>query len=152
MPRKKIIEFPEDEKEEKKGKDYEEVWDIKKIAIGVIVLVLLIVGGLVLKRIIFHESLSPSSFIPKVSFPSVKGISTNPNDQTQITHLRISLPSQQDVQNQIQNIQQQVTHLNVAEIASSSPEVQAVLKQIENIPNQGTNQAKDACIRLCNNL
>lgn len=144
MPRKKP-EFAE-EKEEK----YEEVWDIRKIIIGVVVLLLLIVGGVFAKKLYFHESLSPSSFIPKM--PSVKGLSTFNAPADQVSHVKITLPSQQDVQNQIQTIQQQVTHLNVAEIASSSPQVQNIIKQIENLPSGPESQVKDACMRLCNNL
>lgn len=144
MPRKKV-EFPEDEKEEK----YEEVWDFRKIIAGVVILILLLFGGFVAKRMLLHESVSPSSFIPKM--PSVKGLSTF-NAPDTVSHVKITLPSQQDVQNQVQTIQQQVTHLNVAEIASSSPQVQQILKQIENLPSGPEGQVKEACMRLCNNL
>ncbi|HSD98371.1 MAG TPA: hypothetical protein VLB73_01565 [Patescibacteria group bacterium] len=145
MPRKKP-EFADDTKEEK----YEEVWDFRKILIGVVLLILLIFAGLIAKRLILHESLSPSSFVPKM--PSVKGLSTFNAPVDQVSHVKITLPSQQDVQNQIQTIQQQVGNLNVAEIASSSPQVQQVLKQIENLPSGPEGQVKEACMRLCNNL
>lgn len=151
MPKKKV-EFPEDnEEDEDKGK-YEEVWDFKKIIIGVVIVLLLIAGGLVAKRLYFHESISPSSFVPKVSFPSVKGSATGPSDTTQITHMKISLPSQQEVQSQIQNIQQQVTHLDLNEIASSTPQVKEILQQIQDLPKEGTSQVQQACMRLCGNL
>lgn len=144
MPRKKI-EFPEDEKEEK----YEEVWDFRKITAGVLILILLIFAGVIGKRILFHESLAPSSFIPHL--PSVKGLSTF-NAPDQVSHVKITLPNQQDVQGEIHTIQQQVTHLNVADIASSSPQVQQILQQIQDIPAGPEGQVKDACMRLCNNL
>ncbi|HYK08102.1 MAG TPA: hypothetical protein VEW42_01230 [Candidatus Eisenbacteria bacterium] len=144
MPRKKP-EFADDPQEEK----YEEVWDIRKIIAGVFLLLLLIVGGIVAKRILFHESLDPMSFVPKM--PSVKGIATF-NAPDVASHVKITLPSQGDVQNQIQNIQQQVTHLDVAEVASSSPQVQQIIKQLQQIPAGSVNQVKDMCVRLCNNL
>ena len=147
MPKKKI-EFPEDEKEEK----FEDVWDIRKVLVGLVVLVLLIFGGLVAKRILLHESIAPETFIPHISLPSVLGTNTGPTDSTQVSHIKISLPNQEQVQNQIQTIQQQVTHMNVQEIATSSPQVQQILKQIQDLPGQGTSQVKDACVRLCNNL
>ena len=146
MPRKKSSFVEEESNEEK----YEEVWDYRKIAAGVIILILLLFGGLIVKRLILHQSIAPASFLPKL--PSVKGVATGPADQTKVSHVTIKLPSPQDVQNQIQTIQNQVTHLNVAEIASSSPQVQQILQQIENIPSGSTNQVKDACVRLCNNL
>lgn len=144
MPKKKP-EFA-DEQEEK----MEEFWDIRKIIIGVIILLLLIFGALIGKRILFHESLAPSSFIPHL--PSVKGIRTFNAPQDSVSHIKISLPSQRDVQSQIQTIQQQVTHLNVQEVASSSPQVQAIIKQLQQLPSGPVGQVKDACIRLCNNL
>jgi len=150
MPKKKAPEFPEEQKE--KEEKYEEVWDLKKIIIGIIVIAILLSVGLIAKRIFFHESLSPSSFVPHVSFPSVRGISSVPNDTTQISHMKFSLPKPQEVQSQIQNIQTEITHLNLKEIASSTPQVKAVLDQIQNLPNEGTSQVKAACMRLCDNL
>src|SRR5262249_39761753 len=110
----------------------------------------LIFGGIVGKRILFHESLDPMSFVPRL--PSVKGIATFNAPQQAVSHIKISLPTQQDVQSQIQTIQEQVTHLNVAEVASSSPEVQKIIKQLQQIPAGSVNQVKQTCMRLCNNL
>jgi len=144
MP-KKPIKFAEDPEEE----EVEEVWDFGKIAIGITILIILIFGAIVGKRILFHESLSPSSFVPPL--PSVKGVSTyfSPQDGS---HAHISLPSQQDVQNQIQQIQQQVTHLNVNDIATASPQVQQVLQQLQQLPAGPVGQVKEACMRLCGQL
>ena len=145
MPRKKA-EFIEPKEIEEK---FVEVWDSRKVIAGIVVLLLLIFGGIVGKRILFHESLAPQSFIPKM--PSVKGLQTF-NAPDQVSHVKITLPSQGDVNNQIQNIRNQVSNLNVTEIASSSPQVQQILQQIENIPAGPVGQVKEACMRLCNNL
>lgn len=142
MPKKKA-EFQSEEQEEY-------VWDFRKIGIGIVVLLLLIFGGLVAKRLIMGQSVAPESFIPHVSLPSVKGASTDPAD-TPATQT-FSLPTQQDVQQQVQQIQQQITHLDVQEIASSSPQVQQVLQQIQNLPKQSSDQVKQACYRLCDGL
>lgn len=153
MPRKKT-EFAQEKDlpAGKAGEKYDEVWDIKKITIGVIVLFLLLAGGVFAKKLYFHESLAPESFIPKITFPDVKGVASNPDEITKVTHVKISLPSQGEVQSEIHNIQNQVTHLNLQEIATSSPQVQQVLKQIQDLPKEGGDQVKDACYRLCNNL
>ncbi len=144
MPKKKV-QFAEDREEE----EVEEVWDFRKIAAGITVLLILVFGAIVGKRILFHESLAPTSFIPPL--PSVKGISTYFSPQNG-SHTKISLPSQQDVQNKIQDIQQEVTHLNVNEIATASPQVQQLLKQIQEIPAGPVGQVKEACMRLCGQL
>ncbi|HEX7041713.1 MAG TPA: hypothetical protein VF189_00545, partial [Patescibacteria group bacterium] len=145
MPKRKV-KFAEDPEEEE---EVEEVWDFKKIAIGIIVIILLIFGGIVAKRVLMHESLDPMSFLPQ--FPSVKGISTYFSPQSG-SHTKISLPSQADVQNQIQEIQQQVTHLNVNDIATASPQVKNLIKQIQDLPSGPVGQVKEACMRLCNSF
>ncbi len=127
----------------------EEVWDFKKIGIGIVLLVLVIAGGLIAKRLILHQSIAPSSFIPQL--PTVKGASIGPISPTPLP-INISLPSQHDVQQQVQQIQQQVTQLNVQEIATTSPQVLGILKQIQDLPSGPIGQVKDACLRLCNNL
>jgi hypothetical protein len=97
---------------------------------------------------LLHESLAPESFVPKVNLPSVLGVT----DQKSTNHVSISLPSQVDVQNKIKDIQQQVTHLNVNDVASSSPQVQQILKQLQQIPAGPVGQVKEACMRLCSQL
>lgn len=142
---KKKIKFAEDPEEE----EVEEVWDFRKIAVGIIFLIILVFGVIIGKRILFHESLDPASFVPPM--PSVKGISTYFQPQN-VSHAKFSLPSQEDVQNQIKEIQQQVTHMDVNEIATASPQVQQVLKQLQQLPSGPVGQVKAACIRLCGQL
>lgn len=141
MPKKKVT-FAEDQEEE----EVVEVWDFRKIAVGIIFLILLVIGGIIGKRVLFHESLDPQSFIPQL--PSMSQI-IGRND---IPHQKFRIPSSVDVQNQIQNLQQQVTHLNVQEVATASPQVQEVLKQLQALPAGPAGQVKAACMRLCNNL
>ena len=145
MPAKKKVKFAEDPEEE----EVVEVWDFRKIAIGIVFLLFLIFLGVVIKRILFHESLEPASFVPKP--PTMESIASyfKPKDDN---HKKFSIPTQQDVQNQIQQIQQQVTHLNVNDVATASPQVQKLLKQIQEIPAGPVGQVKQACVRLCNNL
>ncbi len=144
MPRKKVT-FAEDQEE-----DVVEVWDFRKIAVGVVIVALLIGGGIIGKRILFHESLDPQSFIPPL--PSVKSLTSVLGNNDNNPHVKIRLPSSADIQNQVQNIQQEVTHLNVNEIATASPQVRQVLKQLQDLPAGPAGQVKEACIRLCSQL
>lgn len=144
MPKKKI-KFAEDPEEE----ELVEVWDFRKIIIGIVVIGILIFGGIVAKRILLHESLQPSSFVPQL--PNVKGVTTYFQPQNS-SHTKISLPSQEDVQNTIKDLQQQVTHLDVNDIATASPQVQQVLKQLQALPAGPVGQVKEACMRLCSQL
>src|SRR6185312_3377779 len=143
MARKKT-EFPSEEDE------LEEVWDFRKIGIGIVILVILLLGGYIAKRLILGQSISPQAMVPKIpSLQTVLGKSTQNTNNAQPVNVSFSLPTQQDVQQKMNQIQQQVTHLNVADVASSSPQIQAVLQQIQNLPGASTNQVKQECYRIC---
>ncbi|HEX8965476.1 MAG TPA: hypothetical protein VF820_03545 [Patescibacteria group bacterium] len=135
----------------------EEHWDIKKIIIGTGIF-LLLAGAAYAAKEYFSPVPNTSQDITHVQTTiGVKGAETsstgsNPPTQQSQNNATFSLPSSTDIQNQIQNIQQQVTHLNISDLASSSPQVQAILQQIEQLPNAPANVAKEACINLCNRL
>lgn len=119
----------------------EEVWDKKRVAVGLSIFILLVAGFIFAKNYFFPKS----NIIPAKQM-NVKGI------QTEKTFSSISLPSVDDVTAKIQKIQDQVTHVNVGEIASSSPQVQQVIKEIQNLPNLPKSIAKQACENLCSKL
>ncbi len=130
MPRKVI-----------KEEEQELVWDKTKLFITAIVLLLLVAGGVYVKLFVFKTSGGSGTVM------SVKGISAEDT-----TSHSFSLPTQEDVQAKISDLEQQVTQLNVKDIATSSPEVQKVLKQIQSLPSYPANQAKDMCMKLCGQL
>lgn len=137
----------------------EEHWDIKKIVIGVLVFSLLAGVAFAAKEYFSPIPNTAQDITHIQTTVGVKGAETNTNDsgngtQTQQSQNNgtFSLPSSTDIQNQIQNIQQQVTHINVADLASSSPQIQQIIQQVEKLPSTPINAAKAACINLCNNL
>jgi cytoskeletal protein RodZ len=117
----------------------EEVWDKKKVAIAVVVFVLILAGFIFAKNYFFPQKNKPTLN------QNVKGIST------QKLH-SFSLPSVDDVSQKIQDLQNQVTHVDVGEIASSSPQIQQIMREIQDLPNLPKNVAKQACISLCSKL
>lgn len=129
--------------------EFEEVWDKKKIAVG-IALITLLIAGIYVTKIFFYPNIPlPTSF----SFPqkSVAGLSTNAPEAIQ-ANPHASLPTQQDVQDKMQEIKDQVTQLSLTDIASSSPQVQQVLQELQQLPQAPSNIAKNTCIQLCNKL
>lgn len=130
MPRKSLREV-----------EPELVWDKKKLAIAAIILVAFIAAAVYVKRFVLSNSKGPTSTI------SVKGISTeaSPNHS-------FSLPTQENVQEKIQQVKDQITHLSVQDIATSSPQIQQVLQQLQSLPSYPASQAKNVCIQLCNKL
>lgn len=135
MPRKKIIdEEPEEEKYE---------WDKPRIIIFFVVLVALIIGGLLAKHFFLDAQNSPSD-----AMQSVKGV-TSQNDSPQLPTVQ---NVQEGVQQQLSNLQQQASQISVDDIASSSPQVQQILQQIKQLPQQPGNIAKQTCENICNSL
>lgn len=136
----------------------EEKWDVKKIIIGTVLLLLLAGGAYAAKQYFAPSSIIPQDITHIQTTIGVKGAATNANGSSDSptvqsdNHATFSLPSSTDIQNQIQHIQQQVTSLNVSELASSSPQVQSIIQQIEQLPKVPANAAKEACINLCNRL
>ena len=119
----------------------EEVWDKKRVVIGFFVLVILVIGIVVVKNVYFPNFHLPGS--------SVLGVQTQ---RETIKPVHFSLPSTDGVEQKIQDIQEQAKHINVSDMASSSPQVQAILKQLQDLPNLPKNVAKQACIDLCSKL
>ncbi len=80
---------------------------------------------------------------------SVKGISTQKQENA-------SLPSASSLQNSLQqklgDIQQQVSKLDIADIASSSPQVQKLINDLNALKEYPSNQIKDICQKFCSGL
>lgn len=131
--------------------EFEEVWDKKKIAIGIALITLIIAGVYIAKKFFYPNLPVPTTF----SFPqkSVAGLSTDGNTNISAdTHASFTPPSQKDMQEKMLQIKDQVTRLSLSDIASSSPQVQQVLQELQQLPRTPANMAKDACVQLCNKL
>lgn len=131
MPRKKI----EDQQEEALE------WDKKRIAIAFAVVGLLIVGAIFAKRYILGSSQDTTPT------QSVQGIHTQNSGSN--NSLNFSLPTSGDIQAKLGELEQKVTHLTAADVASSSPQVRDIIQQIQNLPNLPKDQAKSVCEKVC---
>jgi len=132
MARKKIFEEePEEEFE----------WDKPRIITFLVVVLLLIGGGIVAKHYFLdsHDTLARGQ-------QSAGGVSL------QEGNISSQLPSSQDIQQKIADLQHEATSISVQDIASSSPQVQEVLKQLQKLPDLPGNIARQTCIQLCGKL
>lgn len=121
-----------------------ETWSRKRIAIGVVLLVVL--GGLFLYAAKSYGLFANSSQGPgKV----VSGISTKKDKPER---KKATIPSKTDVEEGLESIKQDIQTLSLEEIASSSPQVQKVLQDIQSLQNLPQNQVKQACENICKNL
>lgn len=139
----------------------EQVWDKKKIIIFFIV-ILTLVGFLIFFK---NKVLSSNLKIPFLGLDknskSVEGTSTT-NDQNQSIADSLdndsSLPItsakklQTEVYERVENIKKEISSLSFTEVASSSPQVQKILKDIQNLENLPKNQAKEACQKICSSF
>jgi len=56
------------------------------------------------------------------------------------------------VGDRIESIQEEAKNINVAEVASSSPQVQKVINDIKSLENYPADQAKGLCEKICSSL
>lgn len=123
----------------KKEKKEDIEWDKKKIIAFLVVGVVLIFLAANFKTAILGETSTPTE---NIQTKQVKGVSTSD----------IANGIRQSVQNNLNNIKFEAENLNVAEIASSSPQVQKVLNDLKSLKDVPKNQLKDVCEKVCGRL
>ncbi len=119
-------------------KNTEESWNKKRIFIAVILFILLAIIGYFLRARIFHKSSSQPPIAVKGI--STEGETTNPDSKTNI---------QETVKDKINNLKQEVSGLDILEIASSSPQVQKIINDIKSLGQYPSSQAKEICRKIC---
>lgn len=107
-------------------------WDYRKIALGL--LILGIIGWL------GYQMTKPTE--------KVAGAKTVKQERTQT---KVAAP-QIDIQRKITDITEQISQLDMQEVAASSPQVQKVLKDMEGLKDLPKNEAKNACMQICSSL
>lgn len=132
------------EKAEKVG---EVVWDIKKIVLGVVSLTTVATGGYVIKQNYFSDN--PPVVVQEAP-RDVKGISTENSSKPESKYSISNIGT--EVQKQLDTLKNEANNLNAAEVATSSPQVQQVIKDLQELEQYPKNQAKEACMRICNGL
>lgn len=133
----------------------EESWNKKRIFLTLFVITILLAGAFGIKNFVLgNNSFSKESPIIN-ALQSIKGAATQEelNAQTKkINPPAINLPVQKLVQDQLKVIQQEVNNLNVADIASSSPQVKKIIEDLQSLQDYPKNQAKDVCTKICSGL
>ncbi|OGH20668.1 MAG: hypothetical protein A3D74_05190 [Candidatus Levybacteria bacterium RIFCSPHIGHO2_02_FULL_37_13] len=121
----------------------EELMNKKRIVIVVFILIILGLAGYFGKTFILEKN--KFDLFGK----SVKGISTQKQENA-------SLPSASSLQNSLQQkldyIKQETSKLDIAEIASSSPQIQKLIKDLNSLKNYPSDQIKEVCQNICKSL
>lgn len=118
-----------------------EAWDLKKILALVAILGVLAFG---VKTLVLDKSVS----VPQNTTAQVEGAKTS-NSSVNISP---SKELQQNVQTGLDNLRKEVNNINVVDVATSTPAVQKVINDLKNLQNLPQNQAKQACIKICDGL
>jgi hypothetical protein len=119
---------------EEAGEINKETWNKKRVFLSIFLLALLIIGG----GYLFRDKIFISS---SRQLKSVEGASTSTVDT--------AANVQETVKEKIDNLKQEVSGLNLMEVASSSSQVQKILNDIKALQQYPANQIKDLCRKIC---
>jgi hypothetical protein len=119
----------------KENKQQDEAqWDKMKIIAFCIFIVVLLVAGLLLKDSILGKPY------------------TSPNVTQKINSVIPKIDVKKTVQDQINALQQEADNINLADMATSSPQVQKVINDLKALKDLPNNQLKQACLNICKKL
>ena len=135
--RKKQEESVEVLKSRKREPEEEFEWDKRRIAIFLLLFSVVFLVGLEVKKTFF-----PNTNILGVA---VKKSVEKPNIEA--PHLNLS-----QISSTIEDVKKNVQTLDAAEIASSSPQIQKVLRDIQGIKDLPANQAREMCLKVCSGI
>lgn len=120
----------------------EDQWDKKKILITLFFSIVGILVALELK----------SMFIDKNSGVLGQAIQNKPVEITKPDIKPPNLNASSLVGSKIDEIKKNVSRLNAEEVATSSPQIQKVLNDIQGIKNLPVDQARQTCLKICSGI
>lgn len=127
-------------KEENRKKEKVE-WDKPKIALFVILAFILLFAGYEIKSLTLDKNISNISSLP---------VGTNFKDASTINSSTVSVKD--TIKQSINDLKKEATSINVADIATSSPQVQKVINDLKSLQNYPSSGLKNACLKICNSL
>lgn len=129
----------------------EESWDKKKILIFIVATVAVLAFG-------FNTFVLGQKGVTQKSEIKGTSVKQDQSSNSQSEPLKdTSVPfSKQNIQktfeDKIDEIKKDANKINVIDVATSSPAIQKVIKDLQSLQNYPQNQAKEACLKICNGL
>ncbi len=111
-------------------------WDKKKIIATLVIFILAIAIAIQVKDIVFPPDYKPPVQKQK---EEVKGLNT----------AEFSSNIKQSISDNVNNLKTQAESLDVAEIASSSPQVQKLINDLKSLQDLPKSQLKSTCEKIC---
>lgn len=109
--------------------EFKETWNFKKVGLALLAF-LIIFSGIIL---FFQNNLPKNTEIKQEE----KVLSAKDEKLENV------------IEDQIDSLKQQALNIDVEEIASSSPEIQNLIKDLKALQNYPKNKAKEACYSIC---
>ena len=119
-----------------------DLWDKKKIVVTLFFAVVVILVAIEVRNMFFpkneevlgesEENKSMTVQKPNIKPPSLNIVS--------------------EVESRIDEIKKNIKGLNAEEVATSSPQIQKVLRDMQGIKDLPSNQAKEMCLRICSGI
>jgi hypothetical protein len=116
-----------------KKKQEEDEWDKRKIILFLIIVFLLFAALVVLKDMILGNTYAPK-ITQKVS-------SFNPQ-----------ILVKKNVQDRVSALQKEAENIDLVDIATSSPQVQKIIHDLQSLKDYPNNQIKQGCMNICSKL
>ncbi len=139
---RKKAEVVESVKTRKKEEVSSEEWDKKKIIITAFFLVVAVLAVNEIKTTFFSST-------DEVLGQNVS-VSPTPIKKPDVEIPRFNVAN--EVGSKIEELKRNIEGLDPVEIASSSPQIQKVLKDMEGLKDLPSNEAKSMCMKLCSEI
>ena len=127
-----------------------ETWNKKKILITLLIVVLLI--GFGAKTFVLSKNKDFFSVHTVPTFlKSVMGVNTQKDKEKGESTKKntSSLPIQAVIKEKLDDLKKEVNSLNVVDIASSSPQIQKIINDLNSLKEYPANEAKEICKQIC---
>ena len=125
-----------------------ETWNRKRIVFAFMVVALLGLGAYSLKNIILSKS-------KQFSLKSVMGINSQKDNKIKSlsdNSKSASIPLQAVIQEKLDTIKKDINGLNIVDIASSSPQVQKIINDLNSLKDYPKHEVKDICQKICGGI
>lgn len=122
-------------------------WDKKKIALLLLFLLGLLLVFFTAKSIFLDEPPTDSSSAKTVRGVKVEGPKDN-NFSSGSGDSGVSV----NLEEKVEDIKSEIDNINVAEVASSSPQIQKILQDIKSLKDYPSSAARQTCENICKNL
>lgn len=134
-----------------------ETWNTKRILITLAVIAFLIISAYFFKDFVLGKSkelLSKTTQSLSRTSKGVEGVSIEekPSSAQPPAKSNVLPEVQKVIQEKLETIKKEITSINIQDIASSSPQFQKIVNDLQSLQQYPRNELKDICTKVCGGL